>query len=48
MAIEQGAHKSATSAESIALAKEDVAYQVKVGYPELIPWEEVYNSDPNT
>jgi len=45
-AIEQGPHKSATSAESIALVKEDVAYQVKAGYAEVIPWEELRKLRP--
>jgi hypothetical protein len=41
-AMEQGAHKSATLPESIALvAEEDVAYQVKAGYATIVPWEEV-------
>ena len=41
MAVEQGAHKSATSDESIALVKEDVEYQVKAGYVEVILWKEL-------
>jgi hypothetical protein len=37
-AVEKGAHKSATSEESIKLVQEDVAYQVKAGYAEVIAW----------
>ena len=37
-AVEKGAHKSATSAESIQLIAEDVAYQVQAGYAEVILW----------
>jgi hypothetical protein len=37
-AVEKGSHKSATSEESIKLVQEDVAYQVKAGYAEVIAW----------
>jgi hypothetical protein len=47
-AVAQGAHKSATSPESIALVKEDVAYQVKAGYAEVIPWNELRKLRPPT
>jgi hypothetical protein len=40
-AVEKGAHKSATTAESIALIEEDVAYQVKAGYAQIILWEDL-------
>jgi hypothetical protein len=40
-AVEKGAHKSATSDESIALIPEDVAYQVPAGYGQVITWEEL-------
>jgi hypothetical protein len=36
--VEKGAHKSATTAESIALIAEDVKYQVKVVYAQVITW----------
>ena len=36
-AVEKGAHKSATSDESIALVKEDVAYQVLEGTAQAAP-----------
>jgi hypothetical protein len=45
-AIEQGPHKSATSAESIALVKEDVDYQVRAGYAEIIPWKKLRKLRP--
>jgi hypothetical protein len=45
-AIAKGAHKSATSAESIALIIEDVTYQVKAGYAEVSTWEELRRSCP--
>jgi hypothetical protein len=38
--VEQGAHKSATSEESIKLVQEDVAYPVKAGYAEVIAWRD--------
>jgi hypothetical protein len=40
-AVEKGAHKSATSEESVALIAEDVAYQVKAGYAQVITWEDL-------
>jgi hypothetical protein len=40
-AVEKGAHKSATSEESIKLVQEDVAYQVKAGYAEVIAWRDL-------
>jgi hypothetical protein len=40
-AVEKGAHKSATSPKSVELIREDVAYQVKAGYAEVITWAEL-------
>jgi hypothetical protein len=40
-AVEKGAHKSATTDESIALIAKDVAYQVKAGYAEIVSWKEL-------
>jgi hypothetical protein len=40
-AVEKGPHKSATTAESIALIEEDVAYQVQAGYAQIILWEDL-------
>jgi hypothetical protein len=40
-AVEKGAHKSATTNESIALISEDVDYQVKLGYAQIISWAEL-------
>jgi hypothetical protein len=37
-AVDKGAHKSATTPESIELIAEDVAYQVKAGYAKVISW----------
>jgi hypothetical protein len=45
-AVEKGAHKSATSDESIALIAEDVAYQVKAGYAEVVLWEDLCQHPP--
>jgi hypothetical protein len=45
-AVEKGAHKSATTAESIALIEEDVAYQVKAGYAKIILWEDLKRLRP--
>jgi hypothetical protein len=39
-AVEKGAHKSATSEESIKLVQEDVTYQVKAGYAEVHTWRD--------
>lgn len=38
-AIYQGPHKSAMTLEAIALVKEDVAYQVRSGYAQIVEWE---------
>jgi hypothetical protein len=46
VAVEKGAHKSATTDESIALIAEDVAYQVKAGYARIISWEELQRLRP--
>jgi hypothetical protein len=45
-AVEKGSHKSATSDESIALIAEDVAYQVKAGYAQVITWEDLKQLRP--
>jgi len=45
-AVAQGAHKSATSPESIALVAEDAAYQVKAGYTTIVPWETLRHQRP--
>jgi hypothetical protein len=41
VAVEKGAHNLATMAKSIALVAEDVAYQVKSGYSQIVTWEEL-------
>jgi hypothetical protein len=45
-AVDKGAHKSATTDESIALIAEDVAYQVKAGYAEIVSWDELRKTRP--
>jgi hypothetical protein len=45
-AVAKGAHKSATTEESIALIAEDVAYQVKAGYAQIITWEDLCELRP--
>ena len=45
-AVAQGPHKSATSAESIALVATGVDYQVKAGYAEIISWRELQRLRP--
>jgi hypothetical protein len=45
-AVEKGAHKSATTDESIALIAEDVDYQVKAGYAEIVSWAELCQRRP--
>lgn len=45
-ALAQGPHKSALSKESIELVEEDVAYQVKAGYAEVVEWEELRRTRP--
>ena len=41
VAVQRGAHRSALSTESIALVKEDVAYQVAQGYARVLSWKEL-------
>jgi hypothetical protein len=45
-AVDKGAHKLATTDESIALIAEDVAYQVKAGYAEIVSWDELCKTRP--
>jgi hypothetical protein len=45
-AVEKGAHKSATTDESIALTAEDVDYQVKAGYAEIVSWADLCQLRP--
>jgi hypothetical protein len=45
-AVQKGAHKSATTPESIKSIAEDVAYQVKAGYAKIISWEDLSRSRP--
>jgi hypothetical protein len=45
-AIQQGPHKSALTPESIALIEEDVAYQVRAGYAQVVDWETLKENLP--
>jgi hypothetical protein len=45
-AVEKGAHKSATTDESIALIAEDVAYQGKAGYAKIVSWDKLCKTRP--
>jgi hypothetical protein len=38
-AIHQGPHKSALAPEAMALVEEDVAYQVRAGYAQIVEWD---------
>lgn len=39
--VERGPHPTARTQEAIDLFEEDIAYQVKAGFAQVIPWEEV-------
>jgi hypothetical protein len=45
-AVEKGVHQSATMDESIALIAEDVDYQVKAGYAEIMSWAKLCQLRP--
>jgi hypothetical protein len=45
-AIQQGPHKLALDPESIALIEEDVAYQVRAGYAQVVDWSWLKNHLP--
>jgi hypothetical protein len=45
-AVRRGPHQSATTAENIDLFQEDIAYQVKAGFCEILTWEEVQKIRP--
>jgi hypothetical protein len=45
-AVEKGAHKSALTPELIELIAEDVEYQVKAGYAQVISWAELQRLRP--
>jgi hypothetical protein len=45
-AIQQGPHKSALTPESITLIEEDVAYQVRAGYAQVVNWETLKENLP--
>jgi hypothetical protein len=45
-AVANGPHKSATTAESIALGREDMDYQVRAGYTKIITWKDLVRLRP--
>jgi hypothetical protein len=45
-AIQQGPHKSALNPEAIALIEEDVAYQVRAGYAQVVEWKALQKQMP--
>jgi hypothetical protein len=45
-AISQGPHQSALTPESLELIEEDVAYQVRAGYAEVVDWEWLKENPP--
>ena len=45
-AMDKGPHKSATSAASITLVAEEVDYQVKAGFCEVITWSSIADNPP--
>jgi hypothetical protein len=45
-AIKQGPHKLALDPESIALIEEDVAYEVRAGYAEVVDWSKLRRQLP--
>jgi hypothetical protein len=47
-AVLRGPHPSAMTAESLELFEEDIAYQVKAGFCEIMPWEQLKRLRPNS
>jgi hypothetical protein len=45
-AVLQGPHRSATTKDSIDLLREDIEYQVKAGFSEIISWEKLQRIRP--
>jgi hypothetical protein len=46
LAIERGSHPTARAADAVALVHEDVAYQVKAGFTEVVYWDEIKDNLP--
>jgi hypothetical protein len=46
-AIYQGPHKSALTPEAMALIEEDVAYQVRAGYAQIVEWDWLKKNMPS-
>jgi hypothetical protein len=45
-AVARGPHPTATTPKAIALFKEDIAYQVKVGFSRVVLWEDLQRLRP--
>ena len=45
--MEKWAHRSATTKESIDIIKEEVAYEVKAGYAEVISGDKLFQTRPS-
>jgi hypothetical protein len=45
-AVKQGPHPTATAAEAVALVHEDLEYQVKAGFTEVVYWDEIKHTLP--
>jgi hypothetical protein len=46
MAVERGPHPTARAADAVALVHEDIAYQVKAGFTEVVYWDEIKDRLP--
>ncbi len=47
LAIERGPHPTAKEADAIALVHEDIEYQVKAGFTEVVCWDEIKDNLPD-
>jgi hypothetical protein len=45
--VEKWAHRAATTKESIDIIKEEVAYEVKAGYAEVISGDKLFQTRPS-
>jgi hypothetical protein len=46
LAVERGAHPTARTPDAISLVHEDVDYQVKAGFSEVVLWEDIKDCLP--
>jgi hypothetical protein len=46
LAVERGPHPTARAAEAVKLVHEDIAYQVKAGFTEVVFWDEIKDDLP--